>query len=82
MKKTKLIKLVGSLSLSLAALCCCLPTLGQAKPTASKNTEQKTTTATRTHHFTLPNGLQIIVREDHRSPVVVNQVWYKIGAAQ
>ncbi|KOR30215.1 peptidase M16 [Achromatium sp. WMS2] len=30
---------------------------------------------------TLPNGLKIIVKEDHRSPVVTSQVWYKIGAS-
>ena len=29
---------------------------------------------------TLPNGLKIIVREDHRSPVVVSQIWYKVGS--
>ena len=26
------------------------------------------------------NGLKIIVREDHRSPVVVSQVWYRAGS--
>jgi zinc protease len=28
---------------------------------------------------TLDNGLRVIVKEDHRSPVVVSQVWYRIG---
>lgn len=36
--------------------------------------------ATDTHEYTLPNGLKLIVREDHRAPVVTSQVWYKIGA--
>lgn len=31
--------------------------------------------------FTLDNGLQIIVREDNRAPVVVSQVWYKVGSS-
>ncbi len=31
--------------------------------------------------FSLPNGLQAVVIEDHRAPVVVNMVWYRIGAA-
>jgi zinc protease len=31
--------------------------------------------------FTLENGLQLIVKEDHRAPVVVSQVWYKIGGS-
>jgi zinc protease len=30
--------------------------------------------------FRLPNGLRIIVKEDHRAPVVVAQVWYKAGS--
>lgn len=30
--------------------------------------------------FTLKNGLKIIVQEDHRSPVVVSQVWYRAGS--
>ena len=25
--------------------------------------------------FTLPNGLQVVVIEDHRAPVVVQMVW-------
>ncbi|MBM4256349.1 MAG: insulinase family protein [Deltaproteobacteria bacterium] len=29
---------------------------------------------------TLPNGLQVIMLEDHRAPVVTLQVWYKVGA--
>ncbi len=33
-----------------------------------------------THETTLPNGLRIIVKEDHRSPVAVSQLWYRIGA--
>jgi zinc protease len=29
---------------------------------------------------TLDNGLRVIVKEDHRSPVMVSQVWYKAGS--
>jgi zinc protease len=29
---------------------------------------------------TLSNGLRVIVKEDHRSPVVVSQVWYRVGS--
>jgi len=28
----------------------------------------------------LANGLKVIVKEDHRAPVVVSQVWYKAGS--
>lgn len=31
--------------------------------------------------FTLDNGMQVVVIEDHRAPVVVHMVWYKAGAA-
>lgn len=30
--------------------------------------------------FQLKNGLKLIVQEDHRSPVVVSQVWYRAGS--
>lgn len=33
------------------------------------------------HEFTLNNGLKVLVREDHRAPVVVSQVWYKVGSS-
>lgn len=33
----------------------------------------------KTHETTLSNGLKIVVQEDHRSPVVVSQIWYKVG---
>lgn len=32
-------------------------------------------------HFTLPNGLETVVIQDERAPVVVQMVWYRIGAA-
>lgn len=31
--------------------------------------------------FTLDNGMQAVVLEDHRAPVVVHTLWYKAGAA-
>src|SRR5690625_4177508 len=34
----------------------------------------------RTHSYTLDNGLDVIVREDHRSPVVTVMVWYRVGS--
>ncbi len=31
--------------------------------------------------FTLDNGLNVVVIEDHRAPVVVQMIWYRVGAA-
>ena len=31
--------------------------------------------------FTLENGLEVIVIEDHRAPIVVHMIWYRVGAA-
>jgi len=46
--------------------------LAAALPAAAE--EQVTT-------FTLDNGMEVVVIEDHRAPVVVHMVWYKAGSA-
>ncbi len=33
------------------------------------------------HEFSFDNGLKLLVKEDHRAPVVVSQVWYKVGSS-
>ncbi|QXH51254.1 insulinase family protein [Pseudomonas fakonensis] len=32
-------------------------------------------------HFTLSNGLQVYLRQDHRAPLVSAQLWYHVGAS-
>jgi zinc protease len=32
-------------------------------------------------HFSLDNGLEVVVIPDHRTPVVTHMVWYKVGSA-
>jgi zinc protease len=32
-------------------------------------------------HFTLANGLQLVVVPDRRTPVVTHMIWYKVGSA-
>jgi zinc protease len=32
-------------------------------------------------HFTLANGLDVVVIPDHRTPVVTHMVWYRVGSA-
>ena len=36
---------------------------------------------TKVFEHTLANGLKVLVKEDHRSPVAVSQVWYKVGSS-
>ena len=54
---------------SLLLMVLCLPSLAGAS------------SAPATHEFRLDNGLKLIVREDHRAPVVVSQLWYKVGSS-
>jgi zinc protease len=31
--------------------------------------------------YQLDNGMKVIVKEDHRAPIAVSQVWYKVGSS-
>jgi zinc protease len=42
---------------------------------------QTTLTSDPPETFTLQNGLQVLVIQDHRTPVVTQMVWYKVGSA-
>ncbi|MEN8133199.1 MAG: insulinase family protein, partial [Pseudomonadota bacterium] len=33
------------------------------------------------HEYRLNNGLKLVVKEDHRAPVVLSQIWYGVGSA-
>lgn len=33
-------------------------------------------------NYTLPNGLEVILHEDHRLPIVAVNIWYHVGALQ
>lgn len=33
-----------------------------------------------TYEYHLTNGLKLIIKEDHRAPVAVSQVWYRVGS--
>lgn len=59
-------------------------------PPETDNPDQITTAETEvishissgTHEKTFANGMKVIVKEDHRAPVVISQVWYRVGSAQ
>src|SRR6478672_5874269 len=42
---------------------------------------QTTLTSPPPASFTLGNGLQVVVIPDHRTPVVTQMIWYKVGSA-
>jgi zinc protease len=39
------------------------------------------TTGPEVSHFTLNNGLELVVIPDHRVPVITQMIWYKVGSA-
>lgn len=43
--------------------------------------ETRTQLARTTFETTLKNGLKVIIREDHRSPMVMTQIWYAVGSS-
>lgn len=53
----------------LALLPAFMPVAAQTPDSATGGTE-----------FTLPNGMKIIVREDHRAPTVAHMIWYRTGS--
>lgn len=52
-----------------------LTSLALLMPFAAQAFEDQVTT------FTLDNGMQVVVVEDHRAPVVQHMVWYRAGSA-
>ena len=46
-----------------------------------KTTAPTESSNAKTYEETLENGLKVIIREDHRTPVVMTQVWYKVGSS-
>ena len=37
--------------------------------------------AAEVHEYQLENGMRVMVKEDHRSPIAVSQVWYRVGSS-
>jgi len=63
-----------------AAYLCAALILASALP-ASDTLAQTTVTSQPPATFTLGNGLQVVVIPDHRTPVVTQMIWYKVGSA-
>lgn len=71
MKKLASLLLISLITTPLSTSLQAEPESPQARPSAAQ----------RTFEHTLENGMKIIVREDHRAPVMVSQVWYRVGSS-
>jgi zinc protease len=52
-----------------------------AAPSGAGVRAQTTVTSEPPATFTLGNGMQVVVIPDHRTPVVTQMIWYKVGSA-
>lgn len=69
----------GQYSLIGLSVALAMPVL--AKPTAvNAPVNGPIQVKTKTYEETLPNGLKVIIRQDHRAPVAMTQIWYKVGS--
>lgn len=69
-------------SLGLLSLTACqhAPTAMPQAPTALATTpQQELKLLANIHEYTLDNGLQVVIKEDKRAPVVMTQIWYGVG---
>ena len=48
---------------------------------AQQSTKKQSTKKSIISEKILGNGLKVIVKPDHRAPVVISQVWYKVGSS-
>src|SRR5262249_11473728 len=55
-------------------------TAAPASPAASRPARGADLPQLAFEKYTLPNGLEVILHEDHRMPEVAVDVWYKVGA--
>src|SRR2546430_15487988 len=60
----------------LLALALASPAFAQAPPSSPPKIEVKYS------QFTLPNGLRVILHEDHTVPMVTVNMWYHVGSAR
>ncbi|WP_404798940.1 M16 family metallopeptidase [Acinetobacter thermotolerans] len=63
-------------SVSVVLLC-----IGSSQLYAQSTQKSTSELARSTFETILNNGLKVIIREDHRAPMVMTQIWYKVGSA-
>src|ERR1700709_2470966 len=68
--------------MSLHRSACTFATLALTFVLSATSVRAQTTAApARPATFTLANGMQVVVIPDHRTPVVTQMIWYKVGSA-
>ena len=74
---------VAAVSAATLAGCATPPTASPVAepPAVEEITATPISSANGVHEYKLNNGMKIIIKEDHRAPVVVSQVWYKVGSS-
>ncbi|UFW48687.1 MULTISPECIES: M16 family metallopeptidase [Bradyrhizobium] len=60
---------------------CLLAALLSTSVLSASALAQTTVTSAPPASFTLGNGMQVVVIPDHRTPVVTEMIWYKVGSA-
>ncbi|WP_448029687.1 M16 family metallopeptidase [Bradyrhizobium liaoningense] len=64
-----------------SAACLLAALLSTSVLSAGASLAQTTVTSAPPASFTLGNGMQVVVIPDHRTPVVTEMIWYKVGSA-
>ncbi|OKO67608.1 hypothetical protein AC630_40125, partial [Bradyrhizobium sp. AS23.2] len=64
-----------------SAACLLAALLSTTALSAGAALAQTTVTSAPPASFTLGNGMQVVVIPDHRTPVVTEMIWYKVGSA-
>ncbi len=71
----------GFVEMCLAAIVVCISANAWGDPALKgEGPRQPQIPALKVEQYTLPNGLQVILHEDHKTPVVAVNVWYKVGS--
>jgi zinc protease len=66
---------LACLSVGLMGVSCLHAQAATGTPTATPMSEPSGIV-----HRTLPNGMQVIIKEDHRAPTAVHMVWVRVGS--
>ena len=52
----------------------------QSKASAEVQPSALTMDMSGRHEYQLENGLKVVIKEDHRAPVAMTQIWYRVGS--